>query len=267
MTGNASASGSPTGADTRMINGDEVDEGLHESSDQRETAGTVVTKQQWRTRLLTARRARQEDERAAARARITEHLLAAFGAAGPPAGPGPTGPLTVCAFHPLPTEPPDPRLPVLLAQAGLRVLVPVARPNAPLDWCEVDADGPLARGMLGVPEPTGPRLGPPAIRGVQAVLIPALAVDATGVRLGRGGGHYDRSLALLGPGDDSGSIAGPRPRLIAVVFDDELVTALPHDPHDIPVTDVLTPGGGLRPLPGSVVGHVAPAPRRGASSN
>jgi len=111
------------------------------------------------------------------------------------------------------------------------------------------------------------------------VLVPALAVDSTGVRLGRGGGHYDRSLALLSPSEgaagedgdeDSGTCpdgassggdenSGRRPRLIAVVFDDELVPQLPRDAHDIPVTDVLTPTGGVR--------HVAPGPHAGASSN
>jgi 5-formyltetrahydrofolate cyclo-ligase len=151
----------------------------------------------------------------------------------------------VCAFHPLATEPLEPRLPALLARAGLRVLVPVARAGAPLDWCELTGDDdPLTPGMLGVPEPTGPRLGPTAIRTADVVLLPALAVDAAGVRLGRGGGHYDRSLALLDPDARTGG----RPRLIAVVFDDEVVDHLPLEPHDVLVTDVVTPAAGVRPV-------------------
>jgi 5-formyltetrahydrofolate cyclo-ligase len=215
------------------------------SSTTRDHPEVAVTKQQWRARLLAARTARPAAERARARALVTAHLLAALAGA----------PTTVCAYHALPTEPLAADLPDQLARAGMRVLVPVARPGEPLDWCEFGAGGELAPGLLGVLEPTGARLGPAAIRDADVVLVPALAVDPSGVRLGRGGGHYDRSLALLG--GDGGS--GPRPRLIAVVFDDELVEELPHRGHDIRVTDVLTPAGGLV--------HVAPGPRTGASSD
>lgn len=230
----------------------------------------AVTKQRWRARLLAARRARPEPERAAARRAVAEHLLvdltAPRAAGGPEATgrPGATGrpadtALTVCAFHPLPTEPLAPDLAERLAQAGLRVLVPLARPGEPLDWCELS--GPTVTGMLGVSEPTGPRLGPEAIRLADVVLVPALAVDGEGFRLGRGGGHYDRSLALLATehaGRAARAGAGP-PRLIAVVFDEEMIDRLPHDGHDMPVTDVATPRGGLR--------HVARRGRPGASSN
>jgi 5-formyltetrahydrofolate cyclo-ligase len=66
-------------------------------------------------------------------------------------------------------------------------------------------------------------------------LVPALAVDRAGVRLGRGAGFYDRALPL----------ADPAARLIAVVRDDELVDALPAEPHDVPMTHALTPSSGL----------------------
>ena len=64
---------------------------------------------------------------------------------------------------------------------------------------------------------------------------PALAVDRTGVRLGRGRGFYDRSL----PDRD------PRSWLIAMVRDEELVDELPADPHDVPMTHALTPRQGV----------------------
>jgi len=67
------------------------------------------------------------------------------------------------------------------------------------------------------------------------VLVPALAVDRRGVRLGRGGGFYDRSLPLCAPGA----------RLVAVVRDEEVVDELPAEPHDVPMTHALTPGAGL----------------------
>jgi 5-formyltetrahydrofolate cyclo-ligase len=71
-----------------------------------------------------------------------------------------------------------------------------------------------------------------------AVLVPALAVGRDGVRLGRGGGSYDRALARVAPGT-------PR---AALLFDEELVDALPADPWDVPVTDVVSPSG-WRALP------------------
>jgi 5-formyltetrahydrofolate cyclo-ligase len=63
------------------------------------------------------------------------------------------------------------------------------------------------------------------------VLVPALAVDDRGNRLGRGGGSYDRALARA---------AG---LTIAVLYDGERVAALPTEPHDIPVQAVVSPSG------------------------
>ena len=70
------------------------------------------------------------------------------------------------------------------------------------------------------------------------MLVPALAVDGMGRRLGKGGGHYDRSLPLARPGTP----------LVAVVRDEELVAELPTEPHDVVMTAALTPIEGLRPL-------------------
>jgi 5-formyltetrahydrofolate cyclo-ligase len=71
------------------------------------------------------------------------------------------------------------------------------------------------------------------------VLVPALAVDRRGNRLGRGAGFYDRSLIY----------AAPQARLVAVVRDEELVDELPADPHDVRMTHALTPSGGIVTLP------------------
>jgi len=95
--------------------------------------------------------------------------------------------------------------------------------------------GELVAAPYGLFEPAPPWLPPTALGSVRTVLVPALAVDRRGVRLGRGAGFYDRSLAFRDP------VA----RLIAVVRDDELVDALPVEPHDVPMTHALTPGHGL----------------------
>ena len=67
------------------------------------------------------------------------------------------------------------------------------------------------------------------------VLVPALAVDQSGLRLGRGGGSYDRALARVG---------GQVPT-IALVYDAELVPAVPAGPHDQRVRMVARPAGGV----------------------
>jgi 5-formyltetrahydrofolate cyclo-ligase len=90
-----------------------------------------------------------------------------------------------------------------------------------------------------VREPPGPRLGVTAIASAEIVFVPALAVDATGARLGRGGGSYDRALRRVGAGVP----------VIALLYAGEIVPAVPTEPHDHPVTAALTPDGlvDLRP--------------------
>jgi 5-formyltetrahydrofolate cyclo-ligase len=187
-------------------------------------------KQRLRVRLLAARRAMGTAERRLARDAIRAHLTATLG-----------GSRCVAAFLPLPTEPLDPLLLDELA-LRMRVLVPVVTGAEPLDWCE--HPGPVGPGEFGFSTPLGPRLGPGSIADADAVLVPALAVDRNGRRLGRGGGHYDRSLELL-----RRRLRGDRlPPRIALIFEDELLDAVPFDALDQPVTAVVTPGSGFTAL-------------------
>lgn len=154
-----------------------------------------------------------------------------------------TSGVTVCAYVPVGTEPGSiDMLDVLLRRAG-RVLLPVARTGPddtalPLSWGEY-SPGALRTGRWGLLEPPGPWLPASALSEAGMVLLPALAVDRRGVRLGRGRGFYDRSL----PARD------PRAALVAVVRDVELVDELPSEPHDVPMSHVLTPARGLLALP------------------
>lgn len=79
--------------------------------------------------------------------------------------------------------------------------------------------------------PQGLDLGTGAIADADIVLVPALAVDRTGVRLGRGGGSYDRAL-----GRATGLV-------VALLHEGELLDALPAERHDIPVHAVALPSG------------------------
>ena len=183
-----------------------------------------------RERFLAARRARPEKERAAAAAALAAALL-----------PGLAGVVAVAAYVPEETEPGYGRLPAAFTQLGARVLLPVVPSSgSELRWA-VDT-GRLDPGRFGLLEPRGPRLGPTAIGTVDVVVVPALAVARDGVRLGRGGGYYDRALRH----------ARPDAVVVALVFDDEFVDELPAEPHDSRVGAVVTPSGGWRALP---VGH------------
>ncbi|MGS0688515.1 5-formyltetrahydrofolate cyclo-ligase [Nakamurella sp. GG22] len=195
-------------------------------------------KDRLRAALIESRRSRGEAERRRARAANAEHLLVAV-----------QGLSCVACYLPLPTEPLARELLDRLAET-CRVLVPVTLGPLPLDWCEYP--GPVSPGSFGILEPTGERLGSGAITDADAVLVPALAVDRAGHRLGRGGGHYDRTLALRhrlrSERNPRGTVPADRTALIAVLFDGEFVDTLPHDAFDQPVTAVVTPGEGVRLL-------------------
>ncbi|MGI8761179.1 MAG: 5-formyltetrahydrofolate cyclo-ligase, partial [Jatrophihabitantaceae bacterium] len=72
-----------------------------------------------------------------------------------------------------------------------------------------------------------------AVAAADAVLVPALAVARDGTRLGRGGGSYDRALLRRRPGAPAA----------ALLFDGELLDALPREQWDVPVQAVVLPAG------------------------
>ena len=151
----------------------------------------------------------------------------------------PPGAATRVAAHlALPTEPPTDALIAALHDAGLRVLVPRVVGDA-LEWVAWHPGVELRRGRFGIAEPVGDA-DPRGLAGVVAILVPALAVDRTGHRLGQGGGYYDRTLATV-PAHAAGG-----PLRVAVVYDDEVLDEVPYEPHDITVDGVLTPSGLVR---------------------
>jgi len=191
-------------------------------------AVTGLTKTELRAEILLARRTLAPQLHDAEAHALCGHLPAFIGSGE-----------TVCAYVPVGSEPGSAELIDSLLRRGVRVLLPVARHDAaglpvPLQWGEYRPGG-LVQARFGLREPAEPWLPPDAIRAATVVLVPALAVDRSGVRLGRGAGFYDRSLPL----------AGPTARLVAVVRDDELVDRLPAEPHDVRMTHALTPNGGL----------------------
>lgn len=139
----------------------------------------------------------------------------------------------VALYASMPGEPGTGPLRQALRRRGLRVLLPVVLEDLDLDWAEDDgADQPSRRGG---PHPGGPRLGPEAVADADVVVVPALAVDSHGRRIGQGGGSYDRALRRV----------SPHALVVALLHDDEVLDAdsdpLPALPHDLPVARAATP--------------------------
>ncbi|MFE9774900.1 5-formyltetrahydrofolate cyclo-ligase [Streptomyces sp. NPDC005931] len=150
---------------------------------------------------------------------------------------------TVAAYVSVGSEPGTLALLDALRARGVRVLLPALLPDNDLDWGAYEGEGSLAPvrhgGRMALLEPSGRRLGPEAVTEADTVLLPGLAVDARGMRLGRGGGSYDRVLSRL-------ERAGAHPALVVLLYDGEVVERVPEEPHDRPVHAVVTPSGVRR---------------------
>ncbi len=143
---------------------------------------------------------------------------------------------TVAAYVSIGGEPDTRTLLDALRAAGVRVLLPVLLPDNDLDWAVYEGAEHLVPAGWGLHEPDGARLTPEAVTRADVVLLPGLAVDRTGLRLGRGGGSYDRVLARL-------ERAGARTSLVVLLHDDEVLDEVPEEPHDRRVHAAVTPSG------------------------
>ncbi|GAA3201447.1 hypothetical protein GCM10010468_14620 [Actinocorallia longicatena] len=145
---------------------------------------------------------------------------------------------SIAAYSSVGTEPGTQSLLFALWKRGSYVLLPRLLPDGDLDWASFEGPESLVEGPHGILEPTEPSRGAGAVKAADVVIVPALAVDRRGRRLGQGGGSYDRALARVGPAILT----------VGVVFDEEFVDELPAFDHDIPVRAVVTPSGGFRRL-------------------
>ncbi|WAU85542.1 5-formyltetrahydrofolate cyclo-ligase [Streptomyces sp. Qhu-G9] len=145
---------------------------------------------------------------------------------------------TVAAYVSVGSEPGTRALLDALHARGVHVLLPALLADNDLDWGAYDGPDSLVGvrhgGRMTLLEPAGDRLGPEAVLAADAVLLPGLAVDARGMRLGRGGGSYDRVLTRL-------ERAAADPALVVLLYDSEVVGRVPEEPHDRPVHAAVTP--------------------------
>ena len=148
----------------------------------------------------------------------------------------------VAAYVSRGSEPGTEPLLAALAEYDVEVRLPVLLDNEDLEWAVADPAAALVGGPRGLLEPSGPRLGRESVADCGLLVVPALAVDRAGVRLGRGGGSYDRALARC-----TGTA-------VALLHDGELVDDVPAEPHDRPVGAAVTPAAGLVELRRSASG-------------
>lgn len=128
-------------------------------------------------------------------------------------------------------EPPTRALIDALTSRGCRALLP--RLGASPDWAWFTGWDSMRTGWGAIPEPTGPALGAEALSQAEFVVVPCLAVSRDGTRLGTGGGWYDRALLHR-------SLTAP---VWALARTSEVMASLPREPHDVPVTRILTETG------------------------
>jgi len=143
---------------------------------------------------------------------------------------------TVAAYVSVSSEPGTGPLLEILREAGKRVILPVLQPDNDLDWAAYDGPEHLRSAGRGLLEPDGPLLGADAVATADAVLVPGLAVGRDGMRLGRGGGSYDRVLGRI-----------PVGTFVCVLLNsEEVLDTVPREDHDRPVSAVATESGILR---------------------
>ena len=113
---------------------------------------------------------------------------------------------------------------------GIRILFPITREDGLLDWT-VGEEQEEIEGIAGTPEAVGELLGPIAINDVDLIIVPAAAIDKTGMRMGWGRGYFDKTLGSM----------ERCPPVYAVIYDSEFLDEVPTEVHDQPVNGVITP--------------------------
>lgn len=139
---------------------------------------------------------------------------------------------TVLLYHALPDEVDTGTLLANARLTGKRVLLPrVVEDELEL---RIYAPGALSRGAFGIMEPTGELFPPSRYAEIDVAVVPGMAFDCHGARLGRGKGYYDRLLPLL-----------PNAYRVGLCYSFQLLDSLPVEAHDIPMNEVVTDEDGV----------------------
>lgn len=182
-----------------------------------------ASKQRLRAGRLAARDAIPVAERIEKSLQLADHGLATI-----PVSPGDI----VSGFLPIRSEVDLRPLMAGLRLRGARICVPVILDKERIVFRELVPGAPLLDCGFGTsaPGPDAAELEP------DIMLVPVAAFDATGQRIGYGGGYYDRAIARFRE-------KGLQPRLIGIAFDCQEVASVPAEPHDVRLPAVLTESG------------------------
>lgn len=194
--------------------------------------GLEVAKSELRTVLRARREGRRGEEREAADLARTDALMAWLEARVRPG----SAVALYCSQSP---EPDTAALISWLCSKGVRVLLPVlgpredGTPRREPDWAWYSGPDAMRVGLWGIPEPVGPSLGAAALSDADLVLCSGLSATLGGLRLGAGGGWYDRALEFVRPGAP----------VVVLLYEEEVLSALPVARWDRGVTAIATPAG------------------------
>lgn len=141
-----------------------------------------------------------------------------------------SGSRVVALYASVPPEPDTLGLADALAAAGVRVLLPKLAGFRTPRWAWYSGPASLVSGWRGIPEPEGPALPAESLAEADLIWCSALAADASGRRVGTGGGWYDRALAHRSRGATVGVLLNDR----------EVRDAVPADAWDVPVHLIVT---------------------------
>jgi 5-formyltetrahydrofolate cyclo-ligase len=174
----------------------------------------ALAKAQLRSKILASRAGRESSDQA-----LTANLLELVSQLDAQ---------SVATYLSFGTEPSTTDFISSLLKDSIEVLVPKVLPNGSLAW--IRWDGASANtSSLGMKEPDESKLQVASVQEADLLIIPALAVDARGNRLGRGKGYFDRELSTLSSN-----------KVYAVCFEDEVLESLPSEDHDQRVSGVVT---------------------------
>ena len=179
-----------------------------------------------RAELRERRRTLTTPERGKVNLAVTSHLIELTTGLGVS---------SIAAYLSTPDEPSTREFLNWACDSGVRVLLPISRPDGLLDWAPYDGKDE-DEDLLGMPTPTTELLSPLAINDVDLIIVPAASVDRTGMRMGWGRGYFDKTLGSM----------ERCPPVYAVIFDSEFVDTVPSEVHDQPVNGVVTPSGITR---------------------
>ena len=209
--------------------GPEADAGRGTDVGPEADAGLAQAKGSLRAEVLARRRAMTDADRATAGRQLRDALLEMpeLQMAG-----------TIAAYVSVGIEPDTRGLIFALWKRGSYVLLPVLQADGDLDWASYEGPDSLGAGPRGLLEPMESRRGVTAITSADLIIVPAVAVDRAGRRLGRGGGSYDRALARVGPAIQT----------VALLYEGELVRKVPAGPYDQPVRTAAIAGQGISRL-------------------